>query len=125
MNRQYKSLVDVMFDAHEEGSQKKVDAIQRAKTILSQVANQVLNLKRQATVEFASGKFGQSQKLFESALDLFPRIKELEDPASNQQAPQEKMSNRKENPIHNMIASTNIYQIFQECHMNLALCLIR
>ena len=50
--------------------------------------------------------------MFENCLDLFPQIRELDLGST-------------EGQVHKVICSTNIYQIFQECHLNLALCLIR
>jgi hypothetical protein len=52
LSHKYKSLVDILLTAGEGGNRKSIDQLAKAKTVLSQIANQVLNLKHKATIEF-------------------------------------------------------------------------
>lgn len=52
LSHKYKSLVDILLTAGEGGNRKSIDQLSKAKTVLSQIANHVLNLKHKATIEF-------------------------------------------------------------------------
>ena len=50
----------MLVEAKESGTARAVEEIQAAKSLLGEVASQVLNLKKQATLEFAAGQFSQA-----------------------------------------------------------------
>lgn len=66
---------------------------------MSWIAHEVLSLKKQAYLQFQAGHFTQAQLLYEKSLDHLPKVRSL-------------------GPTN-----SNIYKIFQECHLNLALTL--
>lgn len=98
------------------------------------LSDQLLGLKAQATRLYEQRKYAEAQDLNEAALSLFTEFRALEqgDFSKTDQLSFSAASEEHLQPVApsnhqtpSILETTNILEIFEECHLNLALCLIR